>query len=128
MSLNTNPTPSDMMGIQSPKVLNTLRTIKAIQKRMKDPDVCNLEYVRVYDKLSREFNTFFESKTSIFIKVIRGESLDILAAALFYQDKVERGLITEEEVANMLANRFMTPEQRADAAAGIAKMKANGEI
>jgi len=117
-----------MSGIQSPKVLNTIRTIKAIQKRMKDPDVCNLEYVRVYDKLSREFNSFFESKTSIFIKVIRGESMAVLASALYYQDKVERGLITEEEVANMLSAKFMTPEQREDAAAGIARMKANGEI
>lgn len=118
----------DKLDIQSARVLNTLRTIKAIQKRMKDPDVCNLEYVRVYDKLSREFNDFFESKTSIFIKIIRGESLNTLAAALYYQDQVERGLITEEEVANMLAARYMTPEQRADAAAGIARMKANGEL
>jgi len=119
-----SPTSTDMYGISTLSVLSTIRIIKQIQKRMKDPDVRDLEYVRVYDKLSREFDDFFNKRTAIFIKVIRGESLDILAAALYYQDQVARGLITEEEVANLVFKLHITdPKLQAESAANLAALK-----
>lgn len=127
-SSTTSSVSETSLQIKSPAVINKIRTIKQIQSRMKDPDVRNLEYVRVYDKLSREFDDFFSRYTSIFIKVIRGETLDVLAAALYYQDQVLQGLISEEEVAGLVAGRFLTPEQKAESDARLAEMKKNGEL
>ena len=114
---------TDLHQITTPAVLHILRTIKQIQKRMKDPDMVNLEYPRVYDTLSKEFDDFFNKHTSIFIKVTRGENLDILASCLYYKDQVAKGLITEAEVADMVAGKFFTPDLKAESDAKLAEMK-----
>ena len=119
---------SELRDITSPNVVYIMRTIKAIQKRMKDPDIVNLEYIRVYDALGKEFLDFFDNNTAIFTKVIRGENLNTIASVLYYKDKVDRGLMTEEQVSNMLMKKFLPPKLQEDAEAKMKEMKERGEI
>lgn len=126
--LKSNATNDDLRSITSPEIINIMKTIKQIQTRMKESDVKDLEFIRIYDKLSSEFNTFFEAHTKIFIKIIKGENLTTLASVLFYKDKVLRGLITEENLSNMLAEKYLPSNLKADSDAKLKEMKANGEI
>ena len=119
---------SELRDITSPNVVYIMRTIKAIQKRMKDPDIVNLEYIRVYDALGKEFLDFFDNNTAIFTKVIRGENLNTIASVLYYKDKVDRGLMTEEQVSNMLMKKFLPAHLREDAEAKMKEMKERGEM
>ena len=121
--MKTNVDETDLNEITSPNVLSILRTIKQIQTRMKDPDIAKLEYIRVYDVLGREFDDFFNTYTSIFVKVIRGENLSTLASVLYYKDKVERNLMTEEELSDMLAKRFLPTHLKEDSDAKLKEMK-----
>ncbi len=118
----------ELGGITTPHVVYMIQTIKQIQKRMKDTDLVNLEYPRVYDALSKEFDDFFNRHTSIFIKVTRGENLDILASALYYQDQVAKGLITEAEVADKVAKRYMPEHLKKESDINLKEMKKNGEL
>lgn len=113
------------MGITSPYILKLLEIIKQIQKRLNDPDIKYLEYSRVYDKLSREFDEFFTKNTGIFIIIIRGESdkMGILAAELYYLDKVINGEIQESEVADMLAKKFMPEHLKKESDVKLKEMK-----
>jgi len=97
--------------IKSPEILKIIGDIKKIQGRMKEDDLKDKEYIEVYDILSREFSDFFDRYTGIFVKVIRGESLEVIASALYYRDKVIRNLITEGELADKLAERYL-PKQK----------------
>jgi len=126
--LNLNPTDAQLKTIQSPEILYIMRTIKQIQKRMKDPDMRTLEYIRVYDQLGKEFTAFFERYTGIFISVIKGESLRTLASVLYYKDQVLRGLISEEELGDKLAKKYLPPELKAQSDARLREMKEKGEL
>ena len=124
--LKTTISDTDLLEIKSPYVLAIMKIIKQIQRRMKDPDIRNLEYSRVYDTLSKEFDEFFTKYTSIFIKVVRGESLDILSANLYYLDKVARGLIKESEVADMLATKYIPEHLKKESDIKLKEMKEKG--
>ena len=126
--LTTEVSRDQLLGITSPEVINIMKTIKQIQKRMKDPDVVKLEYIRVYDQLGREFDDFFTRYTSIFISVIRGEDLATLASVLYSKDQVLRGLITEAELADKLAKKYFPAHLKAESDARLKEMKAKGEL
>lgn len=115
------------LGITSPYVLKIMEIIKQIQKRMNDSDIKYLEYSRVYDKLSREFDEFFNKNTAIFIMIIRGESdrINILAAELYYLDKVITGQMQESEIADMLAKKFMPEHLKKESDIKLKEMKQN---
>ncbi|AGF85309.1 hypothetical protein QJ854_gp473 [Moumouvirus goulette] len=113
----------DKFGITDPRVIEIMKTIKLIQKRMKDPDLINLEYIMVYDILGKEFLYFSDRYTEIFTKVIRGEKMDIIASILHYMDKIYKGNMTESELSEMLANKFLPANLKADADAKIKEMK-----
>lgn len=124
--LKTNITDEELKNITTPDVIKIMKTIKAIQKRMKDPDIRDLEYIYVYDKLGKEFNDFFEKNITIFTKVIRGENLDIVASALFYKDKVEKGIITETQLSELLAEKFLPAHLKKESDLKIKEMKDSG--
>lgn len=126
--LKTNPDASEMADIRTPSVLYVMHTIKAIQKRMKDPDLVNAEYIRVYDTLGREFQTFADSYTAIFTKVIRGESLSTIASALYYKNQVALGLITEAELSEMLAAKYLPAHLKQESDQKIKEMRESGQI
>lgn len=126
--LKSSISDNELREITSPNILNIMRTIKAIQKRMKDPDVVNLEYIYVYDKLGKEFNDFFENHGVIFTKVIRGENLNTIASVLYYKDKVDRGLLTESQVADMLAKKYLPANLKAESDAKLKEMRRQGEL
>src|SRR5690606_3132909 len=111
--MDLNPTTEQISSIKSPEVVYILQTIKKIQQRMKDPEILQMEFIRRYDKLSYEFNEFFERYTGIFARVVKGENLDVLASVLYQRDQVLRGIITEEELSNKLAEKYLTKEQKA---------------
>lgn len=119
---------SKELGITSPHTVYMLKTIKNIQKRMKDPDIVNLEYVRVYDILGKEFSYFADVHTRIFTKVIRGESFNTIAPILFYKDKIEKGSMTEQELSNMLAEKYIPKHLKEESDAKIKEMSQNGNI
>lgn len=98
---------AELLEITSPKILYIMKTIKAIQKRMKDYDNLGLQYIELYDKLGKEFIQFFDDYTTIFTKVIRGEKLNLIASVLYYKDKVDKGLITEAQLGDMLSKKYM---------------------
>lgn len=123
-----NVSDDQLLGITSPEIINIMKTIKLIQKRMKMTDIANLEYIRVYDTLSKEFDTFFTRYTSMFISVIRGENLTTLASVLYYKDQVLRGLITEQELADKLAAKYFPANLKAESDAKLKEMKERGEI
>ena len=126
--LKTNISDSELRDIKTPNVIYVMKTIKAIQTRMKDPDVVDLPYIRVYDKLGKEFSEFFDSHTKIFTTVIRGENLNTITAVLYYKDKVARGLMTEEQLMEILMNKFLPPDLREEAKGNIKKMRADGIV
>jgi len=127
-NLKTTITNADLLEIESPYVLKIIQIIKQIQKRMKDPDIRDLEFSRTYDTLSKEFDEFFNKFTTIFIKVVRGESLDILAANLYYLDKVARGQMEESAVADMLAKKYLPAHLKSESDAKLKEMKENGPV
>lgn len=94
-------------GIESPSIRAMIDTIKVIRKRLRDPDISYLGPADKYDRLSKEFNTFFESETQLFIKVIRGESPYIISSILIYKDLVMRGEMTESDIGKCLADKFI---------------------
>lgn len=118
----------ELLGITTPWVIDIIMTIKAIQKRMKDPDVVGLEYIRVYDKLGKEFPKFFDENTKIFTKVIRGDNFNTIGPILYYQDQIAKGNITESELSNLVADKFLTKEQKAESDAKIKEMRESGKI
>lgn len=127
-ALITKPNNDQLKGIKSPDVIYIMRTIKEIQKRMKDPDIKNLEYIRVYDILGKEFDHFFNRYTGIFVRVIRGEDLSTLASALYYKDQVLRGLITEEQLADKLASKYLPTNLKDESDAKLKEMREKGEL
>lgn len=126
--MNLNPTNEQLLSVKSPEVIYILQTIKKIQQRMKDPEILQMEFIRRYDKLSYEFNEFFERYTGIFARVVKGENLDVLASVLYQRDQVLRGIITEEELSNKLAEKYLTKEQKADADQKLKEMRAEKKI
>jgi hypothetical protein len=126
--LKTNISNEELRNITTPSVIQIMKTIKAIQNRMKDPDVAGLEYIRVYDKLGKEFDAFFDKHTTIFTKVIRGENLNTIASVLYYKDKVQRGLITETQLSDLLAKKYLPSHLKAESDAKLKEMKDCGEI
>lgn len=109
--------------LTDPHILFTIKTIKAIQQRMKDDDNVNLEYIEIFDKLAKEFQFFSDQYTDIFTKVIRGESLKILAAALYYKDKVSKGKMTESQLSELLAQKFLPKDLKEISDAKLREMK-----
>jgi len=126
--LNLKVTDDQLKSITTPEVLNIMRTIKQIQKRMKEPDVAKLEYIRVYDQLGREFDDFFTRYTGIFVNVIRGEKLNTIASVLYYKDQEAKGLITEAELADKLAKKYLPANLKAESDKQLKNMKRNGEL
>lgn len=112
-------------NIESPLVIYILKTIKAMQTRMKEPDLINRQYAFVYDTLSKEFNNFFEKEPAIFTRVIRGESMATIASILYYKDKESRGLINQDQISDQLATRFIPEHLKKEADERIKEMKAS---
>jgi len=126
--MNLNVSNDQLSTIKSPEVIYILQTIKKIQQRMKDPEILQMEYIRRYDKLSYEFDDFFQRYTGIFARVTKGENLDVLASVLYQRDQVLRGIITEEELSDKLAEKFLTKEQKTDADQRLKEMRAEKKI
>lgn len=126
--LKTNISNKELSDIHSPEIIHIMKTIKAIQRRMKDPDISKLPYIHAYDTLAKEFSYFSDRYTQIFTMVVRGSNLNTLTAALYYKDKVMRGLMTEEQLSTMLKEKYLTPEQIATAEENLKKMRAEGKI
>lgn len=126
--LKTNVSNNELKEITTPSVLYIMKTIKAIQKRMKDPDLVNLDYIKVYTQLVKEFSEFADKYTRIFTKVVRGENLDTVASVLYYKDKIARGLMTEEQLSDLLATKYLPNHLKQEADAKIKQMKEKGEI
>lgn len=104
--MNTEIDPS-ISNILSPNSMSILKNIKNIQSRMKDNDMLHKDYIYVYGTLAHEFSDFADKYTSIFTKVIRGENLHTVAAALYYKDKINRGEIDEESLSKLLADKYL---------------------
>lgn len=126
--LKTSISNNELKDITSPNVIYILQTIKTIQKRMKDPDLVGLEYIRIYEKLCEEFTDFSDRYTHIFTKVIRGENLNTLASVLYYKDRVEKGLITETQLSELLAKKYLPSHLKAESDAKIKEMKERGDL
>lgn len=115
---------TELLDIKSPRILYIIKTIKQIQARMNDLDIRDLDEPHTYQTLSYEFDEFFERYTQIFIKVIRGEDLNILSANLFYLDKVDRELMTEAEIADKLASKYLPETLKKESDIKLKEMKA----
>jgi len=109
--------------IKHPDILEMITIIKKIQNRMKDPDIKDLEYIQVYHILSKEFDDFFNKNTGIFVKIIKGENLKILASVLYYKDKVLRGLLSESELADKLATMYLPADLKKESDLKIKNLK-----
>lgn len=117
-----------LLSISTPEVLYIMKMIKKIQTRMKDPEFINVEHIRVYDQLGREFDNFFNMYTGIFVKVVKGENLDIIASALYYKDQVAKGLITEEHLADKVATKYLPEKLKAESDIKLKSMKDDGQL
>ncbi|BCS83171.1 hypothetical protein QLL95_gp0952 [Cotonvirus japonicus] len=126
--LKTNVTSTEILGITTPYIIDILKTIKKIQLRMKDPDLISMDYISVYDTLGKEFSVFSDKYTKIFTDVVQKKNLNTTASVLYYKDKVERGLMSEEELQNMLAEKFLPKHLKEESDAKILEMKKTGEI
>ncbi|AKI80118.1 hypothetical protein QJ850_gp581 [Acanthamoeba polyphaga mimivirus] len=95
---------------------------------MKDPEIASLEYIRMYDVLGKEFYHFSERYTKIFTDVLQKKNLNTVVSVLYYKDKVERGELTEEQLQNMLAEKYLPKHLKEEADSRIKEMKERGEI
>lgn len=109
--------------IKSDEISYIIKTIRSIQLRLKDPDIIKLDYAHQYDKLSYEFNHFFENYYHFYLKVLRGENMATIATILFYKDKINQGLMTEESLSDALASKYFTPELKSKSDEKINEMK-----
>jgi hypothetical protein len=124
--LKTQVTNEELREIKTPRIIAIMKTIKAIQKRMKDPDLVKEDFITVITKLGEEFQDFADRYGLIFTKVVRGENLDMVASVLYYQDQVALGLITEEKLSDMLAEQYLPKHLKDEADAKIKEMKEQG--
>lgn len=124
----TSAASQSTLDITTPHVLYIIRTIKSIQKRIMDPDMRNQEEIWVYDQMTREFCEFCDCHKEIFRRVVRGEDLSIVAGALYYEDRMCRGLLTKEKLSDDLHTKFLPPDLKLEADKRISEMRANGEI
>lgn len=93
--------------IESPEIVYILKSIKSIQNRLADDDIKGLEYIVVYDKLSKEFDYFFTTYTKLYVSVLKNENMNTIVSCLYYKDKVLRGIIREEDLSNFLAAKYI---------------------
>jgi hypothetical protein len=114
---------TQIANITSIEILYIIKTIKNIQERLNDPDIVHLEYIRVYDTLGKEFEYFFNTYTNIFVKVIRGDNLSILASVLYYRDKHLKGEVTEEWLADKLAQTYFPEDLKKESDTQLKKLK-----
>lgn len=121
--LKINVSNDELKEITTPSVLYIMKTIKEIQKRMKDPDLVKSEYIEVYTKLGEEFSEFADNHTRIFTKVVRGENLNTIASALYYKDKISKGLMSEEQLSDMLATKYLPNHLKEEADTKIKELK-----
>ena len=110
--------------IKSPDILDILQQVKRTQLRLLDDDIKSLGYFEKYDKLAREFNEFSDSYTQIFTMVVKEDkdALKLLASALYYRDKCNRGLLTESQLTDKLMDYYFTDDMKIKAKEGIKKM------
>jgi len=83
-------------------------------ERMQAPDIINLTFPHRYQKLSDEFPEFIDEVPNLFMKIVKGEDIEMLSVMIFYMDEIKAGKITmeraEKEMGIILANLFMPPE------------------
>jgi hypothetical protein len=106
----------ELPDLQSKQVIYILTVIKYMQKRMCEPDIRIMNFARAYDTLSKDKNLehFFNRYTSIYIKVLENKlpSMRVLAGTLFFLDQNYQGKISEAELADILASKFMDENQK----------------
>lgn len=95
------------LDIESPEVIYILKCIKLIQGRLNDDDIKGLDYITVYDRLSKEFDNFFTTYTKIYVSVLKNEDMNTIVSCLYYKDKVLRGLMTEKDLSDFLASKYI---------------------
>ncbi|AAV50653.1 hypothetical protein [Acanthamoeba castellanii mimivirus] len=127
-SLKTYVTDKELGGITTPYIIDIIKSIKQIQQRMKDPEIASLEYIKMYDVLGKEFYHFSERHTKIFTEVLQKKNLNTVVSVLYYKDKVEKGELTEEQLQNMLAEKYLPKHLKEEADSRIKEMKERGEI
>lgn len=107
MELNNN-TKNKLSGT----ALYIIITVKEMQKRMLDQDLVNEEFAVNYDRLSREFNDFFEKYPNIFSLVVKCKDPYVLAQIVYFYSKCMKGEKSEEEIANMVFSKLHKPNQK----------------
>lgn len=130
--------------IISPSVKFLYDTVRAIRKRIEEPGIRTLTFPEIYQKMSEEFPTFADQQPRMFVRLIETTKpetseaqkktiIDNIVSVLYYRDRVVRGLMTEEEVADIVAGKYLTPELKAEsdrrlkAMREAAQKKARGE-
>lgn len=123
-----------MSVIISPSVKILFDTVRAIKIRINQNDVKTLSFPEIYQKMTDEFPTFASQQPRMFVRLIettkpemtpveKQKVMDNICSVLYYRDKVVRGLITEEEVADIVAGRYLTPELKAESDRLLKKMR-----
>lgn len=125
--MDLNPSVEKLSAIRSPKIKQLAVTIKQIRRRMQDPDIACLSTPQRYEKLSYEFNDFFERYTRIYTKVVMNESLSVIASCLYYYDQVEQGNITEKEITDGLVDKFFPENLKKEYQDKMAEMEQHSE-
>jgi len=114
--------------ITEPEMVNIITTMKQIRQRMKHPSVRNLDFIHMYDQLGREFNDFFERYTGIFVKIIKGDDLRVLVSALYFKDRISKGMTTESSLADRMAGQYMGEDLKRESDTRLKEMKENGTL
>jgi predicted unusual protein kinase regulating ubiquinone biosynthesis (AarF/ABC1/UbiB family) len=120
--------------ILTPSIRHLFDTVRAIRKRLLDPKLSSLSFPEIYQKLSDEFPSFSSEQPRMFVRLVettkpettpeeRQKIFDRITSILYYRDKVMRGLMTEEEVADIVAGKFLTPELKAESDRRLKEMR-----
>lgn len=97
----------ELPKIKSTQIIYIISSIKNIQHRMLEPELINADYATVYSVLQSEFNDFYEKYDKIFKLVVDGENLYTVASILYFKNKCDQGLASEQEVADMVNSKFI---------------------
>lgn len=113
----------NVQEITTPNIIQIMKDIKKIQARVKEPENFCLDYAYLHNKMADEFPKFLQEHPTIFVKVLRGDDLSIVAAVLYYKDKIAKGELTEEEFADRLATRFLPSQLKEESDKRLKEMK-----
>src|SRR5690625_3952520 len=98
--------PNELSFINNQEIKDIILTIKEIQKRMNLHQESSMKFPVMYEKLTNEFKSFSKNFPFIFDMVLHNKSLETIASALYYRNRMENNEINEKQITKQLVDKY----------------------